>query len=378
MPQKNFRISRLTSKMISLLPLLMPFLTFSQSSYKCYEAIDEMETTYGYQLHANEASFIGDYDLALEYYNKNFSSSYQLSEEEIAAFKAYQPVEARDYIISIGKDQQLIMLNEAHHNYQHRDFTRSILSDLYEQGFKYLGLEALFEDEKKLSQRGYPVIKSGYYTKEHHLANLIREALDLGYTVFPYDTKGGQGPQREINQAEAISEVLKENPDAKMIIHAGYDHIREDGKVRNWGKAMASRVKDMTGIDPYTIDMVQMTNQSTPDRNNPYFNLAEVSAPSLFMKENEIFIEPRRTTYFDAQVFIPSDYSYQLKTFDSEVKTDPTKTLFVFDADELKKSKVENLIPVNIFPPNTFEGKVNTSSPVFYELTCEGLERVNQ
>lgn len=356
----------------------MPFALFSQSSYKCYEAIDEMETTYGYQLHANEASFIADYDLALEYYNKNFSSSYQPSEEEVVSFKTFQPVDAQEYIISLGKDQPLIMLNEAHHNYQHRDFTRSLLSGLYDQGFRYLGLEALFEDEKKLSQRGYPVVKSGYYTKEHHLANLIREALDLGYTVFPYDTKGGQGPQREINQAEAISEVLKENPNAKMIIHAGYDHIREDGKVRNWGKAMASRVKDMTGIDPYTIDMVQMTNQSTPDRNNPYFNLVEVGAPSLFMKEGEIFIEPRRTTYFDAQVFLPRDYSYQSKTFDVEVVTDPAKTLFIYDAGELKKSKVQNLIPVNIFPPNTFSGKVSTSSPVFFELTCEGLVRVDQ
>ena len=44
-----------------------------------------------YQMHANEASFMGAYDLALDYYNRNFSSAYKLSDDEIADFKTFKP-----------------------------------------------------------------------------------------------------------------------------------------------------------------------------------------------------------------------------------------------------------------------------------------------
>ncbi len=48
-----------------------------------------------------------------------------------------------------------------------------------------------------------------------------------------------------------------------MLLYCGFDHVRE-GKVHQWGKAMAGELRPLTGIDPFTIDQVVLSEPSHP------------------------------------------------------------------------------------------------------------------
>jgi hypothetical protein len=95
------------------------------------------------------------------------------------------------------------------------------------------------------------------FIQESQHANLLKEALDLGFTLFNYEykyVKGKTMKDREMEQAQNIAKMMKANPKAKFLIHCGYDHLNEGiPGIASW-KAMAARVTEMTGINPFTID----------------------------------------------------------------------------------------------------------------------------
>src|SRR5690606_19107405 len=122
----------------------------------------------------------------------------------------------------------------------------------------------------------------------------------FGYEADP----GKNGKEREIEQAENIKRILDENPHARIVIHAGFSHIREDDHINNWEKAMAGRFKEYTGIDPLTIDQVAMTEKSSPESENPFYKLAGVKEPTVYVNsKNHGFIDENREKQFDISVF---------------------------------------------------------------------------
>jgi hypothetical protein len=58
-----------------------------------------------------------------------------------------------------------------------------------------------------------------------------------------------------------LIEKSTRNFDEPYIIHSGFDHVFENA-VKNWEKAMAGRLKEYTGIDPFTIDQVRFSEKS--------------------------------------------------------------------------------------------------------------------
>ncbi|MBC3784187.1 hypothetical protein [Spirosoma utsteinense] len=102
----------------------------------------------------------------------------------------------------------------------HRAFTTSPLKDLYQGGFRYLGAETLNSRDSTLNQRRYPLIRSGYYTREPQYGNLIREALQLGYQLVAYEARNkdefASGKNREIAQAHRIEAILKKTRQPKF------------------------------------------------------------------------------------------------------------------------------------------------------------------
>ena len=238
-------------------------------------------------------------------------------------FSNHTIADARAFIIEQAKQHQITIINEAHHNPMHRFFTRSLLKDLYDAGYTHLGLEALYNgpvggtqmasgarimDEKDsvLNLRGYPVRSSGSYTQEPQMGNLIREAIALGFVVFAYEKSGvGSGHPREIGQAQNIKAVLDENPGAKILIHCGFAHAYEGG-VPSWGKAMAGHLKDITGIDPLTINQVKYSEHSSPEYNDPLYNLLEIQNSSVLIHSSgKAMGFQQGEAYTDIAVFHP-------------------------------------------------------------------------
>jgi hypothetical protein len=234
------------------------------------------------------------------------------------------PVEATKVILELAGKQQAVFINEAHHIPQHRALTLRLLRDLWRKGFRYFAAETLDFRDKELQARKYPLIgKSGYYLNEPVYADVIRTALKLGYQVIPYefeeeavpasDAQLNRQQQRDKGQARNLYErVFKQDPKARIVVHAGYAHIYE--KQRGGWSPMAMYFREFTGIDPLTIDQTEMTEHSAPQFENAVYKDAlarwEFTQPTLVRTPaNEYFVGGNVKGLVDLQVFSPrSDY----------------------------------------------------------------------
>ncbi|MGV0757419.1 hypothetical protein ACTS95_11300 [Empedobacter brevis] len=269
------------------------------------KAITKDTVSWKYQLGANEYSFIGNYKKTRETWDKNGVGIPKITKEDSIYFVGFTPVNAKDYIVERSKKEQIIIINEAHTNANHRTFTQSLLQGLYDNGYRYLGLEALYDT--LVNQRKFPTIESGYYTKEPEFGNLISTALHLGFTVFGYDDTGRNGKEREIAQARNIADFIKTHPYGKVLIHCGHDHVIE-GTPNNaaWEKAMAGRLKEYTQTDPFTIGQTQFAERSDRKYNHPYIAMVNKEFPALLIDKNgNLFNGKKGNNQVDVRIIHP-------------------------------------------------------------------------
>ncbi|MCA6361972.1 MAG: hypothetical protein IM638_02980 [Bacteroidetes bacterium] len=286
--------------------LIQPFLFFSDThkseTYKFsadIEAVLEADTMpWKYQTGAVMYSFAGDYRNALRVWDKGMHArNYIPTAADSALLSGSVCKDAREYIINRSKTEQVIIINEAHHNARHRTFTRGLLEGLYKNGYRYLGLEAIFDTA--INVRNFATSETGYYTNEPEFGNLIYEARRLGFTLFSYEaSEGKNGKAREIEQAQHIHAFMKQHTKGKYLIHCGYDHVFEN-EVRNWEKAMAGRLKEYSAIDPLTIDQVKFSEKSEPAHTHYFVRSIEAVRPFVLLdKDNKVFngiSEPKQT-----------------------------------------------------------------------------------
>ncbi|MFB9053936.1 hypothetical protein ACFFVB_12690 [Formosa undariae] len=265
-----------------------------------------------FQSIATDFSLNGEHKIALEYWDLAFKP--KLIEYTQTQFDSinnlYQVIDAEDFIIDKSKDNEIVIINESHHNASHRVFTESLLKKLFENGYTNLFLEALSNGKKKdtlLKSRKYPIVKSGYYTKNPQFGNLIRTALDIGYTIYPYETTGRVGgAQREIDQANNIFEIISENPNKKNLIHCGSGHALEGNVDFFGGLSLAGRLHKLTGIDPLTIDQVFYSEKSTIEKSNIYVNTFDFNKPSVLIDaDSNPFSYENNERWIDIVIFHP-------------------------------------------------------------------------
>ena len=302
------------SMKIGILSILI-LLTLQQSPPNPYlftkqinDSIVASTSSHSLQRAAWNYSYIGEYQKALWAWDQDGGRYPSLSDEEKANFLSFHSISARKVILQQAKDEKVIMINEAHHQPMHRTFTISLLQGLYNQGYQFLGIETLNHDDTLLNERGYPLLSSGYYSQEPQYGNLIREALKIGYEIFPYETQvWGDGKEREIQQAKNIQRVIEAHPEAKFLIHCGFDHINESAAIQGWEKAMAGRVKEYTGVDPFTINQEIMTERYQSAKENPCFKLVDtLQETSVFInKEGDLFQGGLGDERYDARIFHP-------------------------------------------------------------------------
>ncbi len=269
-------------------------------------------SSWKHQASASNYSLKGDYknaliqwDLAMNATEKSFTKT-----QNDSINLKYSSVNAKDYIIEQAKKNKIVIINEAHHNSFHRVFSKSLLQKLFDNGYKNLGLETLSYKENIDSLqkiRKYPILKTGYYIKEPQFGNFVREALQIGYNIFPYETKNrkANGKLREIDQAKNIQKVIDTKPNEKILIHCGFDHALE-GNHKSWGKAMAERLKEYTGINPLTINQVEYSEKSKAEFNNPILQALDIKESSVLLdKDSKPLKYKRSKTYTDIAVLHP-------------------------------------------------------------------------
>ena len=291
-----------TSSLILLLMLCIgPLCLMAQHPYYLSHQIDSLlakdSNGYKYQTASWNYSFIGNYKQAIVVKEQQYPSAKasEPSDEQIAFFKPYRAVDARAAILKEASATRVFIINEAHYSSLHRAYLSSLLPDLVNMGYAFIGMEALGYEDTLLQQRSYPIISTGFYTQEPSFGNLIRAAIKNGLHVFPYEQKFEDSAQkamgREKSQALNIKAMMDKHPSAKFIIYCGYDHAAEDTLRNFMGLPMAGQLKQLTGINPFTVDQTALTeyivvgsryrklmsgNQSVVfvDSANQYFNRA--------------------------------------------------------------------------------------------------------
>jgi hypothetical protein len=259
-----------------------------------------------------EYSQIGRYQAALEAWQKGSQMvRTPLTRQDALAFAAYQPTEARAYILERAHHERIIIINEAHHVSRHRVFTASLLPALAAQGYHYLAVEGLDGADSLITRRGYPTRVSGYYVNEPCYGNMLRTALKAGMQVRPYDYGYPEGDpanrlrNRELGQVRNIRRILAADPQAKIIIHCGFGHLSEQPSPES-DKWMAAYLKELTGIDPFTLDQTVLTEATTLATSNRYYR-PQLGAQSavLLNAQRQPFSANAQWLSADASVYHP-------------------------------------------------------------------------
>lgn len=235
-----------------------------------------------------------------------------LTPEESAAFSAYVPLDAHDFILDKAREHEILIINELHHVPQHRVFTTQLLRDLYRNGYRYLGLETLMNNwaaDSILNAKKTPTLTSGVYSSEPQFGNLIRTALRLGFTIFSYeaDEMSMKTPRdREIAQAKNIQNFLENQAkEGKTLIYCGGAHNTEGEMGGKWEKAMAQRLANNLGINPLTVSQIHYSEKGKKQFENKYFQAVDVKKPTVFVDETGCFGERGEKTGVDIYVFHP-------------------------------------------------------------------------
>lgn len=373
--------------------ILIHFAGTVQAQDSVYVFLDEIYSKYhqcltGEDVHqcddlAWEASFIGCYKEVLSVWNRYQSGRRDVSAEDSSAFRDHLPASAQDFILQKAKTEQVLMISEAHHSSLHRVFTADLLEGLYDAGYRYLACEGI--RDSLFNEKGYPSNNTGFYVNDPQFGNMLRHAVALGYVVFGYD--GGMDREnyeaREIFQAKSIAAVLEEEPNAKIFVHAGWGHIREDSSQL---RLMAYQFKKHTGIDPFTIDQISMSEHSSPDFEHPIYRLA---MDSHDFKEPTVFIEPGSGGAFhnertDLMVFHPRteyrrgrpDWLYRSPRYKRKTLRLGNRHTFPLLVKAYKYDEPAEASPVDVVFVQSKESKLDLFFPSAgrYEIVLQGKE----
>lgn len=199
-------------------------------------------------------SFIGDYEDA--------ESSFSIDQKTLPGDApspinqpGWHPVPALEYIPQLAKKYRAVFLNEAHNIALTRTLTVRLLKPLRAEGFNVFAVETLYRsDIAALNKRGYPTADSGFYIREPIYAEMVRTALRLGYRVVAYEADSEHtGNAREAQQAENLWKILKDDPNAKLVVNAGYAHIQKSGQFLG-AQSMAEHFIKDSGIQPLSVE----------------------------------------------------------------------------------------------------------------------------
>lgn len=266
------------------------------------------------QVRASEEAAVGDHAAALLWYDASMGRG----RDSVGVLPAgARAVGAADYIAARADTARVVMINEAHHDASSRLLTLDLLPLLYERGFRYLAAEAFNVGDVALDERGYPVDSSGFYTSETVFAALVREAARLGYTLVPYEIEHADEPaedtlsrqqRRDYEQARHLAErTIGIDPDARVLVHAGYAHV--DETPTEYWTPMAYYFRQRTGIDPLTVNQTRLGEASAPRYEHPAYRAADAAGllrdgPVILLAADGQPLAPARAST-DLQVFRP-------------------------------------------------------------------------
>ncbi len=322
-------------------------------------------------------TFIGDYDGAAA----SFSIAQPRQDDDgpspIGAGYTLKP--AADVILEMAKARRAVFFNEAHSAPITRTLTIELLPKLRELGYNYFAAETLYDTDRDLQKRGYATPKSGFYVNEPLYGEMIHTALRLGFKVIPYDVENaGAGDARERAGAERLyQEVFKKDPNAKLVVNAGFAHVQKSGKYLR-GSSMGEFFKQISGIDPLTVEQTMMMQHGRPNQDHPYYaaivQQLKFNKPSVFVatdgkvwtlkpdkydisvvfpthaiirsRPNWLVLDGERTVYAISSDMCRNQYPCMVEAYDASEGEDAVPAdralLNMFDAQTSENERLQN------------------------------------
>ena len=216
------------------------------------------------QYYATQAAFVGDYVEADHYYRRPAPNGV---DPVAAGYTAAHP--ATDAILADATKARAVFLNESHAQSVTRALNIGLVRALRAAGYTHLALEALAGKridgacasvalaDEGLAARGLATPASGYYLQDPIYAELVRIALAEGLVLVAYDDIADSPALdvREQRQAQNLACVVEADPEARLIAIGGFAHVAErDSHPSVPGGMMGHRFRQLTGIDPVTVD----------------------------------------------------------------------------------------------------------------------------
>ena len=181
------------------------------------------------------------------------------------------PLRTVEDLVEVGfARSRVVMVNEAHSGLKRcmrtRHVGRLILPRAHAAGVRHIAMEAFrpgFAEEANQTRR-VPQ-QTGGYLAQAEMRALIRTALDLGWTLVPYEADLSKSPSfedpmsmeasnwRDCEQAKNLAKALGTlGPDARLLVWCGNAHLEK--KPLGDLNPMAGQFWRISGIEPFSID----------------------------------------------------------------------------------------------------------------------------
>ncbi len=270
-----------------------------------------------------ERSFVGDADGAIDALDEARRLSPRpfsrpARPEVLAQIETTVPRDALAAIVKEARTRQVVILNENHHMPLHRAFAMRLARELRKLGYTHLAAETF---DPEIMAKPFVDTDSGFYTSEPVFANFVRDAAKDGWKFVDYETDNAEDTQpgqtmeerikrRELGQARnLVDRILAKNPKAKVFIYVGYGHGAK-ATFPGGSRMMADYFKELSGIDPLTIDQSLMFAHPRPDAEHSLYRaMAKKGGDQPFVLANsegkyQVFASPAGA--YDMQVVHPA------------------------------------------------------------------------
>jgi len=212
----------------------------------------DMERDYNELIAVLESRY-GRYIESTNKVHQYWAKSKQNLSEHFPNIKVVPMSEVIDSLIS---QNQVTMINEMHDQPVYRAIAHSFLEICYKNGYRYFAVEALKRTDESLNKRKYPLsYETGFYTDEPIFGDLLRQAMNMGYTLVPYDTFPPPASDIKRDQGQAlniINRTIAKDSTAKILVLGGMGHIFD----KHGFNTMGYYFKEYSSIDPLTIDYI--------------------------------------------------------------------------------------------------------------------------
>lgn len=229
--------------------------------YKAYLKLKNMNSIYsGSDMERNYNELIsvlesryGKYIESANRMEQYWVKSKQNLTEHFPNIKVVQMSKIIDSLIS---QNQVTMINEIHNQPVFRSIAYSFLETCYKNGYRYFAVETLKRTDGTLNKRKYPLLyETGFYTDEPVFGDLLRQAMNIGYTLVPYDTFPSPSSSINRDQGQAlniINKTIARDSTAKILVLGGMGHIFD----KEGFNTMGYYFKEYSNIDPLTINFL--------------------------------------------------------------------------------------------------------------------------